>query len=359
MARLVEPTALARGMGQGQEHTPERQLERCSCEGCVEKRRAILGEGMSDDIVEPFAREEPRQRQAAHRQYETGIEELEDAVEPGRAEVNLRRCRAAITRTVRAATREACGHRHHVDARAKVGLVSKPCGHHPAHQHSPGATSKRAPLLPLHGTRCLADEEDPLPRPAAEHRCGSGQETRINASRAASMRLLQCLERSLPALVTGRRPPAYHQHAARRFALEIITLVHRTCSGNGMSDDPRATHGNPANPRRNASAPGWWSQLERADLPPDGETARQFQQKPFARLARERYSLDSIELPPRVASRWRVWMINLAIVAITGIVVLIGVGATTPRTVIAAALVFGLPITLAALVTTIIARRAG
>jgi hypothetical protein len=57
-------------------------------------------------------------------------------------------------------------------------------------------------------------------------------------------------------------------------------------------------------------------------------------------------------------SRWRAWFINLAVVAVAVVLIMLGVGVTSPREALTVGLLFGVPIILVAITATVATRRA-
>jgi len=57
-------------------------------------------------------------------------------------------------------------------------------------------------------------------------------------------------------------------------------------------------------------------------------------------------------------SRSRAWLINLAVVAVAAVLIMLGVGVSSPRAALTVGLLFGVPIILVAVTTVIAARKA-
>lgn len=124
-----------------------------------------------------------------------------------------------------------------------------------------------------------------------------------------------------------------------------------------MSDEPsRSAH---PRQRRSDGAPAWWAALDRSDLPDDSaadEPAAHPQWYP--ELLDQQPDAPRISGLPGFPSRIRAWFINLAVVAVAVLLVMLGVGVTSPRAALTVALLFGVPIALVAITVTIAARHA-
>jgi hypothetical protein len=121
-----------------------------------------------------------------------------------------------------------------------------------------------------------------------------------------------------------------------------------------MSDDPpRPASGQQSDPRPLAGAPAWWGALGRADLPLDGEDP-----PPPVRIAPPAHTpgvhARSARRPPL---RWRTWAFNLAVLAVAILIICVGIGIVSLSMFLTVALLFGVPLTLAALTATVVARR--
>ena len=116
-----------------------------------------------------------------------------------------------------------------------------------------------------------------------------------------------------------------------------------------MSDEPRPS-AHPPDQRRSDGAPGWWSQLDRGDLPADA---------PQAELP-ARWRLVGAPEPPSRRRRLhlRGWLINVAALAVALSVIMLGVGVDSARGAVVVALIFGVPIVLVAITATVAVRRA-
>jgi hypothetical protein len=121
-----------------------------------------------------------------------------------------------------------------------------------------------------------------------------------------------------------------------------------------MSDDPpRSASGQQSDPRPMAGAPAWWGALGRKDLPLDGEDT-----PPPVRLAPPAHT-PVLDVPRsrRPALRWRTWAFNLAVLLIAVVIVCVGIGVLSLSMFLTVALLFGVPLALAALTATVVARR--
>jgi hypothetical protein len=120
-----------------------------------------------------------------------------------------------------------------------------------------------------------------------------------------------------------------------------------------MSDDPpRPVSGQQSDPRPIAGAPAWWGALGRADLPLDGDDT-----PPPARLAPPAHTPAVAQQIGRRRIRWRVWAFNLAVLAIAVLIVCVGVGAVSLSMFLTIALLFGVPLAVAAITAMVVARR--
>ncbi len=120
-----------------------------------------------------------------------------------------------------------------------------------------------------------------------------------------------------------------------------------------MSDDPpRPASGQQSDPRPTAGAPAWWGALGRADLPLDGEDA-----PPPARTAPPAHGPAMVRAEGRRRIRWRVWTFNLAVLAIAVLIVCVGVGVVSLSMFLTIALLFGVPLAVAGITATVVARR--
>ncbi len=124
-----------------------------------------------------------------------------------------------------------------------------------------------------------------------------------------------------------------------------------------MSDDPpRSVSGQQSDPRPAAGAPAWWAALGRPDLPLDADAGPE---------------LGSVPAPlrtpppahaPRAAGRrsavsWRAWAFNLVVLALAVLIICIGVGVISVSAFLTVGLLFGVPLGVAAITATVVARR--
>jgi len=120
-------------------------------------------------------------------------------------------------------------------------------------------------------------------------------------------------------------------------------------------DSPRSAH---PRQRRSDGAPAWWAALDRADLPDDDGGDLEPVSREWYREAARRPRLREIAGVEGVPSRWRAWLINLAVVAVALVLIMVGVGVRSPREALTVGLLFGVPIILVAVTATVAARRA-
>lgn len=118
-----------------------------------------------------------------------------------------------------------------------------------------------------------------------------------------------------------------------------------------MSDDPpRPASEQQSDPRPAAGAPAWWAALGRPDLPLDSD-------KPAAPLQMAPPAHSPVPARSRHAFRWRAWAFNLAVLAVAVLIICIGFGVVSVSEFLTAALLFGVPLGVAALTATVVARR--
>lgn len=124
-----------------------------------------------------------------------------------------------------------------------------------------------------------------------------------------------------------------------------------------MSEEPRPST-QPHGQRRSDGAPVWWSLLDRGDLPADGTQA---DSEPVARFEHPK-APPPPPVPARIRmlrlSRTRNLFIYFAAVLVVLLVLMLGVGVDSVRGAVVAALIFGVPMLLVAVVATIAAKRA-
>jgi hypothetical protein len=124
-----------------------------------------------------------------------------------------------------------------------------------------------------------------------------------------------------------------------------------------MSEEPRPST-QPHGQRRSDGAPVWWSLLDRGDLPPDGQAAdsqpvARFEHPPAPPLPPVPHRIRMLRL-----SRTRNVFIYFAAVLVALLVIMLGVGVDSVRGAVVAALIFGIPMLLVAIVATVAAKRA-
>lgn len=118
-----------------------------------------------------------------------------------------------------------------------------------------------------------------------------------------------------------------------------------------MSDEPpRPVSGQQSDPRPAAGAPAWWAALGRPDLPLDSDKPR----SPL-RMAPPAHTPASPRSGRTV--RWRAWAFNLAVLAVAVLIICIGIGVLSVSAFLTAALLFGVPLGVAAVTATVVARR--
>lgn len=125
-----------------------------------------------------------------------------------------------------------------------------------------------------------------------------------------------------------------------------------------MTEEPRPST-QPHGQRRSDGAPAWWSLLDRGDLPADGPATAS---EPVARrievVAPVPAPIPANKLRIAVLRRTRNWLINAAAVLVALLVIMLGIGVDSARGAVVAALIFGVPMLLVAVIATIAARRA-
>lgn len=98
--------------------------------------------------------------------------------------------------------------------------------------------------------------------------------------------------------------------------------------------------------------------MDRSDLPDDA-TAETEQRHPawYPELIDRPAPIRRVAGVEGLPSRWRAWFINLAVVAVAVLLIMLGIGVTSPREALTVGLLFGVPIMLVAVTATIAARR--
>ena len=125
-----------------------------------------------------------------------------------------------------------------------------------------------------------------------------------------------------------------------------------------MTEEPRPST-QPHGQRRSDGAPAWWSLLDRGDLPTDGPaTASEPVTRRVEVVAPVPTPIPASKLRVAVLRRTRNWLINAAAVLIALLVIMLGIGVDSARGAVVAALIFGVPMLLVAVIATIAARRA-
>ncbi len=121
-----------------------------------------------------------------------------------------------------------------------------------------------------------------------------------------------------------------------------------------MSDDPpRPASGQQSDPRPIAGAPTWWGALGRPDLPLDGEDT-----SPPVRMAPPAHGpVPQPSASRRPPLRWRMWAFNVAVLAVAVLIVCAGIGVVSLSMFLTVALLFGVPLAVAGLPVTVVARR--
>lgn len=95
-------------------------------------------------------------------------------------------------------------------------------------------------------------------------------------------------------------------------------------------EDYRPTHGLPPDSRPTNVPPDWWDLLDRKDLPKGGGQA---DRGPRRRRSREEDIIHGLRAarPPRIALRWRLWVTNVALLAIAVLLLAVGLGTAAPK----------------------------
>ena len=125
-----------------------------------------------------------------------------------------------------------------------------------------------------------------------------------------------------------------------------------------MSDDPpRSVPGQQSDPRPTAGAPAWWAALGRPDLPLDSDAYTEPLSNPTPVRAAPPAHARVGAGRARRSINWRPWALNLAVLAVAVLIVCVGVGVISVSAFLTAALLFGVPLLVAAITVTVVARR--
>ena len=111
-------------------------------------------------------------------------------------------------------------------------------------------------------------------------------------------------------------------------------------------DDYRPTHGLPPDSRSTNVPPEWWDLLDRNDLPKGGGESDRGSRR---RRSREEDIIHGLQggSTPRSPLRWRLWVTNVALVAIAVLLLVLGLGSTTPNGLAGVLLLMGIAALLA------------
>ena len=111
-------------------------------------------------------------------------------------------------------------------------------------------------------------------------------------------------------------------------------------------DDYRPTHGLPPDSRSTNVPPEWWDLLDRNDLPKGGGESDRGSRR---RRSREEDIIHGLQggSAPRSPLRWRLWVTNVALVAIAVLLLVLGLGSTTPNGLAGVLLLMGIAALLA------------
>jgi hypothetical protein len=110
-------------------------------------------------------------------------------------------------------------------------------------------------------------------------------------------------------------------------------------------DDYRPTHGLPPDSRSTNVPPEWWDLLDRNDLPKGGGESDGGSRR---RRSREEDIIHGFQSgsAPRSPLRWRLWVTNVALVAIAVLLLALGLGGITPNGLAGALLLMGIAVLL-------------
>jgi hypothetical protein len=111
-------------------------------------------------------------------------------------------------------------------------------------------------------------------------------------------------------------------------------------------DDYRPTHGLPPDSRSTNVPPEWWDLLDRNDLPKGGGESDRGSRR---RRSRDEDIIHGLQggSAPRSPLRWRLWVTNVALVAIAVLLLVLGLGSTTPNGLAGVLLLMGIAALLA------------
>ena len=111
-------------------------------------------------------------------------------------------------------------------------------------------------------------------------------------------------------------------------------------------DDYRPTHGLPPDSRSTNVPPEWWDLLDRNDLPKGGGESDRGSRR---RRSREEDIIHGLQggSAPRSPLRWRLWVTNVALGAIAVLLLVLGLGSTTPNGLAGVLLLMGIAALLA------------
>ena len=111
-------------------------------------------------------------------------------------------------------------------------------------------------------------------------------------------------------------------------------------------DDYRPTHGLPPDSRSTNVPPEWWDLLDRNDLPKGGGESDRGSRR---RRSREEDIIHGLQggSAPRSPLRWRLWVTNVALVVIAVLLLVLGLGSTTPNGLAGVLLLMGIAALLA------------
>jgi ABC-type nickel/cobalt efflux system permease component RcnA len=125
-----------------------------------------------------------------------------------------------------------------------------------------------------------------------------------------------------------------------------------------MSDDPpRPVSGQHSDPRPATGAPAWWAALGRPDLPLDAGADSDVDNPATPLHPAPPAHTPVVAGRVRRTIHWRAWAFNLAVLAMAVLIICIGVGVLSVSAFLTAALLFGVPLSVAAITATVVARR--